>query len=62
VNKTAASAAQFAKCIFTLIHVQLLVSSCARTNLNFIQLLTSWQSSIFSYKLRTIESENSKKS
>jgi len=37
VNKTAASAAQSAFC-FTLVHVQLLVSNCARTNKNFIQL------------------------
>jgi len=52
VNKTAASASQLAKCIM-LIHVQLLVSSCARTNKYFIADLTSWHNSIFGYKLRT---------
>jgi len=42
VNKSSTSAAQLAKCIcFTLIHVQLLVSSCARTNKSFIQLFNS---------------------
>jgi len=35
VNKTTASDAHLAKCV---IHVQLLVSSCARTNKNLIQL------------------------
>jgi len=37
VNKTAASAVQLTKCILlTLIYVQLLATSCARTNKNFI--------------------------
>jgi len=52
MNKTAANAAQFAKCIyssFMLIHVQLLASSCARTNKNFIAYLTSWHNSNFGY-------------
>jgi len=42
VNKTAASAAQSAKCILlhaTVIHVQLLALSCARTNKNCISLI-----------------------
>jgi len=51
VNKTAASAAQLAKCIcFTLIPVQLLASSCASINKNYIANLTSWHNSIFDYK------------
>jgi len=54
VNKTAASVAQSAKCIcFTLIHVQLLVSSCMRTNKASYSFLTSWHNNIFGYKLRT---------
>jgi len=53
MNKTAASAAQLTKCIFMLIHVQLLASSCARTNKNFIAYLTCWHNIIFGYKLRT---------
>jgi len=40
VNKTAASAAQLAKCVLLhLIRVQLLVSSCAKTSKNFISLI-----------------------
>jgi len=42
-----------------LIHVQLLAPRCIRTNNNFIAYLTSWHNSIFGYKLRTIEVENS---
>jgi len=63
VNKTAASAAQLAKCILlhVVIHVQLLAPSCERTNKNFIAYLTSWHNSIFDYKLRTIEAEYPKK-
>jgi len=38
VNKAAASATQLAKSI---IHVQLLAPSCARTNKNFIQLFNT---------------------
>jgi len=40
VNKTAASAAQSAKCILlhSYIHVQQLALSCARTNKKFISL------------------------
>jgi len=40
VNKTTASVAQLANafCFDMLIHVQLLVSSCASTNKTFIQL------------------------
>jgi len=41
VNTTAVSAAQSANCILlhAYIHVQLLVSSCASTNKNFMQLI-----------------------
>jgi len=57
VIKTAASAAQLAKCILLqLIHVQLLAPSCAKTNKNFIQLINKmayWHNSNFGYKLRT---------
>jgi len=54
VKKTVASATQSAKCFFfTLIHVQLLVSSCARTNKTSYKFLTNCHISIFSYKLRT---------
>jgi len=47
-----------------LIHVQLLVSSCTRTNKNAILIayLTSWHNSIFGYKLKAIEAENPYKS
>jgi len=56
VNKTAASAAQFAKCILLqayLRSLQLLVSSCARTKKLRTASLTSWHNKIFCYKLRT---------
>jgi len=57
VNRTAAELqvphnSQSAFC-FMLIHVQLLVSSCARTNKTHIAYLSSWHKSIFGYKLRT---------
>jgi len=55
VKKTAASAAQLAKCI--LLHAYsratAIVLSCARTNKNFIALITSWHYRIFGHKLRT---------
>jgi len=42
--------AQLAKCI---IHVKLLVSSCASTNKTSYSFLTFLRNSIFGYKLRT---------
>jgi len=46
VNKTAASAAQSAKCILLLAYSRTtLVSSCARANNNLIQFLTNWHNS-----------------
>jgi len=36
VNATAASAAQLTVLLHAVIHEQLLASSCARTNINFI--------------------------
>jgi len=56
VNKTAAIAAQLAKCI--LLHayyIQLLTPSCASTNKNFIANLASWH---YINRLRTIKTEN----
>jgi len=54
MNKTAASAHNYQSAFcFTLIHVQLLVSSCARKNKNFIAYLTSWHNGVFGYILRT---------
>jgi len=55
VNKTAAIAAQLAKCI--LLHANLRTTAApsrSSTNKNFIFIayLTSWHSSIFGYKLR----------
>jgi len=44
-----------------LIHIQLLVSSCALTKKTSYSFLTSWHKSIFGYKLRTIEAEILKK-
>jgi len=59
VNKTAASATQFAKCILLHASVRTTVaSSCARTNK--IAYFLSWYYTIFGYKL-TIKAENSKK-
>jgi len=58
VNKTAAFAVQFAKCI--LLHAySCTTASCASTNKNLhIAYLASWHNSIFGYKLRTFEAEN----
>jgi len=54
MNKTAASAAQFAKCILLHAYSRTTAApSCARTNKYFIAYLTSWHNSIFGYKLRT---------
>jgi len=53
VNKTAASAAQFAKCI--LLHVYSCTAaapSCLKRKLHTAD-LTSWNNSIFGYNLRT---------
>jgi len=60
VNKTAAGAVQFTKCV--------LIHAYSRTNANFqlcknkqklqIAYLTSWHNSIFGYKLRTIKAKN----
>jgi len=52
-NKTAASAAQLAKCI--LLHIYFTyncIAARAQKNLH-LAYLTSWSSSIFGYKLRT---------
>jgi len=38
---------------FTLIHVQLLQLSCARTNKTHVAYLSSWHKNIFDYELRT---------
>jgi len=60
VNKTAASAAQFAKCI--LLHAYSRTTAIAQLRENKQKLhtayLSSWHKSIFGYKLRTIEAEN----
>jgi len=57
-EQTAASAAQLASAFcFMLIHVQLLVPSCERTNKNFMAYLACWHNNSFGYKL-TIEAEN----
>jgi len=52
MNKTAASAAQLAKYIFTSC-LFTYNCKCVRTNKNFIAYLTSWHNSIFGYKSRT---------
>jgi len=55
VNKTAAIAAQFAKCILLHAYSRTTASFQLRENKqNFIiAYLTSWHNSIFGYKLRT---------
>jgi len=54
VNKTVASAAQLAKCILLHALARTTAPSCARTNKILIfAFLTSWNNSIFGYKLRT---------
>jgi len=55
VNKTAASATQFAKSFcFMLVHIQLqLPATQAQIKISFIAYLTSWHNIILGYKLKT---------
>jgi len=56
MNKTAASAAQLAKCIFLHAYSRTTASSQLRENkkkLHTVAYLTSWHNSIFGYILRT---------
>jgi len=54
MNKTAASAAQLAKCILLHAYSRKIASFQLReNNKNFKAYLTSWHNSIFVYKLRT---------
>jgi len=62
MNKTAASAAQLAKCIFLHAYSHRTASSQLRENKQkFIAYLTSWHKSIFGFQVRTTEAENPKK-
>jgi len=53
MSKTAASAAQLAKCILFHAYSRTTASSQLRENKRFIAYLTSWHNSFFGYKLRT---------
>jgi len=60
VNKTAASAAPLTKCILLHASARTTASSqlCENKQKLHIAYLSSWNNSIFGYKLRTIEAEN----
>jgi len=60
VNKTIASATQFAKCIFLHAYSLTTASSQLHEKKQKLQIayLTSWHNIIFGYKLRIIEAEN----
>jgi len=54
VNKTAASAAQLAKCILLQAYLRITAAlSCASTNKNFLKLIERGGIKVFCYNLRT---------